>query len=271
MVLAKNQDRIWRPLYRPSKQLAFRMNCQQLFNSIGFRCLDRGNGIYRVITPLSFADGELIGMYVVQHGDSIRISDNADTIFHCRNTGIDISDRKKWRWISNIISDFGMELRGSGEITHSGKLLSAPSLVASYISALVRVADAEREASGMPEAISNFVVEVESYLRLWKPNYSISTSPSIKGHSGKNHKFDLLFGDELVDAVRPHSNSTGSVLRKSLDILNTPTAPSIMVVIDDREDVERAKEETDILASVVKVLPFTHLAHNLAGAPRPLH
>lgn len=121
------------------------MTCEALFRRMGFECHERSAGVYRVFTPLSFADGEPIGFYLDETGNIVRLSDNADTLFHFRSVGFDVSDRKKWQSISRIINSFGMSLHHSGEVIGISMASAASGLVSRYLGAMLAIADLERD------------------------------------------------------------------------------------------------------------------------------
>lgn len=240
----------------------FSVTCESLFARMGFECRERSPGVYRVFTPLSFCDGEPIGLYFIQKSDTVHVSDNANTLFHLRSVGMDVSDRKKWKGIRQIVENFGIKLRDSGEVTAFASTTGAADLVSRYMAAMLSVADLERETFGITAEVSTYIDEVEEHLKMWKPDLDLILRPMVTGHSGRVHNFHFQFGDELIEAARPHSNRTGSILRKAADIQNSANPFQIMVVMDDREDPDRARAESDILMTMVKVLPFTRLASN---------
>lgn len=242
------------------------MSCEELFGRMGFSCSKRGNNTYRIDTPISFPNGEPISLYFIDRGNSVLVSDNADTLFHLSSVGMDLSDRKKWRGVSQIANTFGIKLENTGAVTGLALASGAHDLVARFIGAMLAIAEMEREYVGLTDEMALFIDEVEMHLRVWKPNESIERYPQIKGHSGRVHTFHFHFGNELIEAAKPHSNKTGSILRKAADIQNAAIPLGIMIVMDDREDPERAKAETDILSTLVKVLPFSRLSKNLSGS-----
>nr|WP_276307802.1 DUF1828 domain-containing protein [Stenotrophobium rhamnosiphilum] len=238
---------------------------------MGFECLEKSSGVYRVFTPLSFSDGEPISLYYIEERGMVRISDNADTLFHLRSIGMDVSDRKKWKGVGQIISTFGMKLEHSGEVTGIAVANGAAGLVSRYIGAMLAIADLEREVFGVGPEMTDFIDEVEGHLKLWRPNEELIRNCHAVGHSGRSHDFNFRMSDELIDAARPHSGKTGAILRKAADVQNSSLRVSIMVVMDDRFDPERARAESDILSTLVKVLPFSRLTNNLSGAPPVTH
>lgn len=242
------------------------MNCDDLLQRLGFECRVVKNNTVAVGTPFAFADGEPIGFYLHDAGDSVVISDNADTLAHLAGVGMDVADKRTWRGVKQSADDYGFELRDNGEISGKASKTHETSLITRYISAILSIVEQEKELLGLTEEQSQYISEVEMYLRATTKT-PLAILPSVKGHSGRTHQFHFQRDGELVEAARPHGGRTGSVLRKSLDVLNSGTVKNILVVMDDREDPERAKVETDILSTSVSVLAFTRLMEQ-AGANR---
>lgn len=247
------------------------MACEDLLKRMGFGCEQRQGGFYVVETPMSFPDGEAINFYLREHESAVLLSDNADTLFHLRNVGMDVSDRKRWRGVRQIVSAFGMNLDERGEITGEAAPIGTQNLVSRYIGAMLAISDMEREFLGISEELANFINEVELHLRAWKPKEELTHRPAVVGHSGRTHYFHFRQAGDLIDAARPNSIRTGSILRKAADIQNTKAPLKIMVVMDDRDYPEKAAAETDILSTLVSVLPFSRLARNLSGGAQPTH
>jgi hypothetical protein len=136
---------------------------------------------------------------------------------------------------------------------------------------MLALADLEREMMNIAPELSDYIDEVEGHLRLWKPTEKLERNIFVTGHSGRLHSFHFKQSNDLIEAARPHSSRTGSILRKAADVHNSSTPPTILVVMDDREDSERAKIETDILSTLVRVMPFSRLAGSLSGSPKTRH
>lgn len=242
------------------------MSCDQLIERLGFECRQLSDSVISVATPFSFADGESIGFYLEDRTSEVIVSDNGDTLFHLRNVGFDLSDRRRWRPLKQLAEIHGLELRDSGEIAGSTSKEETPHLIARYVTAMLSIVDFEREQLGIPEEIDQFIQEVEFYLHAWKPQASLVHLPTVKGMSGRSHIFHFEFDGTLVDAARPHSNKTGSILRKAADLGLAGVSTPIMIVMDDRVDPERARIETEILSSMVSVLSFEQLIRNSGGS-----
>jgi len=240
-------------------------NFEGLMQRIGFECRVLGGRTLSVSTPFTFVDGEPIGFYLDETDQGIRVSDNSDTLAHFAAIGYDISDRRRWHSIRQTVEAFGFEMLDTGEIIGRDEKQREDTLVSKYICAMLAVVDVEREYLGLPEELEQFIEEVEQYLRAWKPQAKLDRNPVVVGHSGRTHMFHFDFDSQLMDAARPHGISTGSILRKAADVINSGDKRKIVVVMDDRQYVERAKVEADILSTMVSVLPFTRLALQVPG------
>ena len=228
-----------------------------------------GPRLIAVDTPFLFADGEPISFYLDENVNAVVVSDNANTLAHLASIGFDITDRRGWKSVGNIVSSFGFDLLDSGEIVGKGIIGQEQELVTKYISAMLAVVDWECDYLAASSEVNEYLQEVEMYLRAWKPDATLLHSPVVQGHSGRPHYFHYEFDKKLIDAARPHSSRTGSILRKAADVINSGVKREIVVILDDREDSERAKVETDILSTMVSVLPITRLAN--LGSRLPLH
>ena len=244
------------------------MNCDTLLLRLGFECRMVKDTAIAVSTPFAFSDGEPISFYLHDAGDSVVISDNADTLAHLAGVGMDVADKRTWRGVKQAADEYGLELRDNGEIAGKAPKDRETSLITRYISAILAIVEQEREMLGLTDEQSQYIAEVEMYLKATTQS-PLVLLPTVKGHSGKPHQFHFQRDGELVEAARPHGGRTGSILRKSLDVLNAGNVNKILVVMDDREDPDRAKVETDILSTSVSVLPFTRLMEQAGGNTRP--
>ena len=121
-------------------------------------------------------------------------------------------------------------------------------MLATTISAMLSVAEWEREQLGLDEQTKNLADEAEILLREWKPQAILERRPKIKGQSKREHSFDFLLDDEYIDIITANHTATGATMRKAGDVKNSP-GRDIRVVIDDRRDPERAEVERQILGA----------------------
>jgi len=242
------------------------MSCEGLIQRLGYECREVGVGVIAVATPFTFPDGEPIQFFLDENDGRLVVHDNADTLAHLMGMGWDLSDRKKWKSIKNMVAAFGFDLIDSGIIVGRDVKALEQGFIARYISAMLAVVDMEREYLGLSDEQIAFVEEVELYLKASKPALELVRRPSVTGHSGRVHEFHFEFDGALIDAAKPRGQSTGAILRKAADVNNAGNEKKILVVMDDRHDEERSKAEIDILSTMVSVLPFTTLIAQSSGS-----
>lgn len=253
------------------------MNCENIIESLGFACrpvpLVRGEGeAYEVETPLIFRDGECIGFYVVPSSDgSFRITDNGDILAHLHSTDPSLDSRRSWTRLKKAATDEGLELRDSGLIV--GEFLDGEleNGVAAFLKFASIAAEWEKERHGVHEDVNRFVDEVEAGLRLWKPDLPITREPEVTGSSGKPRPFAFKFGDDYVDAIRPDGRAVGGELRKVMDVLDALEDRKVLVVLDDREAPEKAREEAGIMSNAADVMLYSALERKGGQPPEAIH
>lgn len=238
------------------------MKCASLIEKIGFQCREVSDNIVNVVTPLSFLDGELASFYVIEEGNSnVLITDNFDTIAYLKGRGLPLSDRRRWRSLSNRAENLGFTLSEEGELMAYGNVDDIPRLVARFLRVISEFVDWEMEQESWEPDTGALIDEIEEHLHRRNPNSSIKRDVTVNGKSGYRHSFDLIAGNTLVDASMPSSRSTGPKLRKFLDVGYGPEQEyRTMLVIDDRDDPEKARHEIQIVSNVARAMTFSHLA-----------
>lgn len=244
------------------------ITCTRLMDSLGYSCRPvtliggEGQGL-GVTTPFAFPDGDPISFYLINHdGGNYALSDNADTLMHLMNAGFNLENRKRWRPFVEMAAQHGLTIRPTGEVRAEFPHEHLRDAITRFIAFALEVGNWQRDNFGMAENTHHLVQEVENYLRRWKPHAQVQRSIDVTGASKKHHHFDFLFGNQLIDAIRPNSNKTGAELRKIVDVNNGPNSIQTMVIIDDREHPDRAKDEMMILSAVTKVMPLSRLERN---------
>jgi len=134
-------------------------------------------------------------------------------------------------------------------------------MLATAISALLSVAEWEREQVGLDEQTQNLAEEAEILLRQWKPGATLERRPKIKGQSKREHTFDFQMDGEYIDVIPANHTATGATMRKAGDVKNSPylAGREIRVVIDDRRYPDHADVERQILGSLVRAMTLTEL------------
>lgn len=212
------------------------------------RCSPIGDAV-EVITPFTFSDGGGIEVFAQTVGSHVHFFDDGFTLMHIHGVGIDLGDTKKrWTPLKNIAQTHGVTLSDKGVFHLLAPIEKASHGFAKLVSTLIDVAAWEREQMGVSQDAASLIDEVAMYLRAWKPTEELIEKPSaIYGRSRRALKFDFQLGGTFIDAIQPTSQSTGSELRKMLD-LNEETA--VMVIVDDRKQPEKAKQEMEIIGRI---------------------
>lgn len=241
------------------------MNCAWLQHLIEYDCTPcaslHGEPAIDVRTPFTWADGEPIGFFVIDQGETVLVSDNADTVFHFRSMGMLGGGRRQWQAIRHLAESRGSTLTEQGEIFSLGAKANAATLIANFIAGLLAISEHERNSAGMAEHVSLFADEVEGWLRAWKPHEVLTRGVMMRGLSKREHMFDFRLGNRIIAAVQPNPAAIGGLMRKVGDAIGGPDAEGVelMAVIDDRLDQQKAEEETRIVSSLVKALPLSKL------------
>ena len=224
------------------------MNCDNFQELVGMRCSPL-KGAVEVITPFTFSDGGGIEIFAQEMGSQIHFFDDGFTLMHLHSVGIDLGDTKKrWTPLKNIAQAHGVTLSDKGVFQILTPVEKASHGFARIVSTLIGIAAWEREQMGISQDVSMLVDEVAMYLRAWRSKEKlIEKPPTVYGRSRRPLKFDFQFGETFVDAIQPTSQSTGSELRKLLDI-NEDIA--VMVIVDDRKYAEKARQEIEIIGRV---------------------
>lgn len=237
------------------------MNCDQFSEIIGMRCNQLGSAT-EVISPFTFADGNGIELFAQERGEQVHYFDDGFTLTHIHNVGIQLGDnRKRWSPLKNISEAYGVYLSDNGVFETMCPKKDASQGFARIMSALIRVAAWEREQIGVNQDATFLIEEVSLYLRAWKPTSNIIESPSVTGFSGRSLTFDFEFDGQYIDAIHPHFASTGAELRKIIDYnsISNQRGMEVFVIVDDRVNKVRAKQEIGIIGRVAKTWPLSSL------------
>ena len=123
------------------------MNCNWLQTASAFDCvaisgLHNEAGV-EIGTPFSYADGTAIVLHAMEEGDRLMLSDNGEMLTHLSAIGINISKR-----LSNLrerVAPFGLTLTDNGDVRALVPMEQSARMLATAISAMLSVAEWERE------------------------------------------------------------------------------------------------------------------------------
>lgn len=253
------------------------MNCIQLHHLAGFDCTPcrslLGEDALDVRTKFTWIDGEPIGFYIIDQGSTLLISDNGDTLSHLRNIGLNLTSKRKWGAVQNIAKQRGLSFSDGGELLSCSGKASAEQQVSSFIATLMSIADYERLHVGISEKVLHLADEVEEYLRVWKPHAELQRKVTLQGQSSREYVYDFLLDDMVIGVVQPNAAAVGGLMRKAGDTLGGPdmSGRRLLAIVDDRIDPDSARDEINIISSLMSAMPLSRLIQHSKAQPAVLH
>jgi len=246
------------------------MICDDISALLGFHCLPmNGDGtVVKIEVPFRFDDGDAMPVFAESFagGQQVRFFDDCGVLMHFSGRGMDFDDGRRAKFVRAAASNHGVCFSDGGELEAWASINEAASAFARYMSALLQIVSWERDQRGVSTDTALFVEEVAMYLKVWKPNASLTPDPEFDGISGQRHKLDFLFDGKGVVATGCHQIAAAAALWKMLDIRGAGSQPPFLVVIDDRPSSADAEREGLVMQTVAEVLPFTNLEANAKRA-----
>ena len=236
------------------------MNCDTFFRQAGWHCAPlefNGHKMLYVSTPLTLAQGKPLDFYLVDRGNVYEMTDDGITMFALRSSGFALDDKRNWRGLSNIATQYGFTMEDDGSFS---AIFDKPKLPA-WSDRLLRLlsALAQWESDKYQEADQDFTftAEIEMLLRAKAPTRVLERSPTIVINGSDLH-FDFLWGNTYVDAVKPIAQSVNSKLRKAL-LLSRENIEGVetLFILDDRKHKEKAEEEQAIIGQIAQAIKFS--------------
>lgn len=231
------------------------------------RCLPVGNAV-EIITPFTFADGDGVGVFAQTLGPQVLFFDDGFTLQHLSSVGIDVGfNKKRWQPLRSITKTYGVSLSDQGIFETLCPANNPSQGFARIISTILGVAHWEKEQAGVSQDAAWFIDEVALYLKAWKPKAALSERPSARGFSGRTLSFDFELDGQFVDAIHSHSASTGAELRKIIDLHSNSAYSSkeVLVIVDDRQGLDGAKQEMAIIGQVATAWGISALMRASGG------
>ena len=259
-----------------------KLDCQWLQQQTFSNCYQvktvSGEDAICVQTYNRWSDDSLLTFYIIQCGNKLLITDEAESIFHFRTVGL-LENKRNWRGIQEKLNGTktDIQLEQDGEIFTLCHPDRAATAIADFISALCAIMHYERELLALPAETVELAEEVERYLRLWKPDAQLIRDPKVYGISGHSYSFDFQFNNQLILAISPTPNAVGAVMRKAGDVIsgNDLNGRKITVIVDNRTDKlfakHKAEEEIQIISALVNAVPLTNLINQAIGNAQTAH
>ncbi|ACT50723.1 DUF1828 domain-containing protein [Methylovorus glucosotrophus] len=230
------------------------------FDCRSVRTLDGSSGL-EVGTPFSLPDGSAINLYLVPASNQILISDNGDTVAHLSGMGLDIWQQRRLKSLRDAASNHKLCLTDEGDFRALATNENASFVFAQVITGLLAVSQWAAHQMNVEVKEHDIAAEAEPYILARSPNARFIKNPKVMGASRALHTFDFQHGNELIDVISANPLSTGSVMRKVGDVTNGPYIEGLspLIIVDDRIDSFKARNEMSILASIARTQPFSIL------------
>lgn len=247
------------------------MDCTKLFENMGFRCRHLaqpgGEVVHCISTPFEYFDGDGVHVFAEEIGPTVRIFDAGDAMFHIAGSGIKFRNSRSIAPLRKMVREAGAELSEDGEISALAASANAQSAFRNVMTAILGVAGWEAENAGMTADTTSLAGEVEMYLRQWKPGKDLLRDQPMSGISGRSHDFNFLLDGELIDVVSSRPQSTASEVRKLADVrgISVNASVDIRVIIDDRGNEDRARQEALILSRFADVWMLSSLQNSIVA------
>ena len=233
--------------------------CESFSEISGWQCSRAPDDSLFVSSPVLLRDGTPLGFFLSFSGSVATFSDEGMTIFSIRNQGIDMTDRRNWRGLEALARNLGFAMAEDGEISMSFPARESPFWFGSITRLLGEVAAWQQERIEQSDTQFLLTREVEDLLRRLSPGRRLDISPTAS-IDGKSISFNFLWGDTYIDAIPPKARSTSSRLRKAIMARPLEIQGShVLIIVDDRLDPLKAREEVAVLSQVAKAQTFTSL------------
>lgn len=240
------------------------MNCENLFEKLGFECASLANGAIRLWSPFTFSDGEHLGVFLEPSGqDRWVVTDHADALMHASAMGAKLTNQR----LDKLRHEFpGVLLTSGGALLANAEKADLPSTIASVLSVAIAISRTERKWIPDSDEI-RFSNLVDRELQQVAGD-RLQRKVAVRGASG--HQIEIPFVVSLPSGERRYIQPVSSK-DKRVDWANVYKAGGKMhdlprdtsgenhgfVVIEDRpHDTELGKAVT-YLSSTATVFRFS--------------
>lgn len=221
-----------------------------------------GGSALEIGTPFSLVDGSAIVLYLGSAADdSVLISDNGDTLTHLSGCGVELDHGARLNKLRDVVEPFGMTLNSLGDFRILARTSEAPFHFAQAISAMLAVSGWASEQLHERPGKVDLAAEAEPFILARNPNLPVFRNQSVMGASNTLHEFAMVHGRDLIDVIPPKASRTGASMRKAGDVQNGPFGDEYepLIIVDDRQDAEKAAHELAILGSMTRAMLMTRL------------
>lgn len=231
--------------------------CENLSQISGWQCARAPDESLFISSPVLLRDGTPLGFFLSFEDNVAHFNDEGITIFALGNQGLDMGDRRNWRGLESIASNLGFRIGEDGNISMDFPAAESRYWFGHITRLLGEISAWEQERIDQSDTQFSLTREVERLLRLKAPSRKL-TAPARAKLDDKVIEFDFQWGDTYIDAIPPAARSTSARLRKA--IMARPLelhGEKVLIIVDDRTQPEKAREEIAILARVCIAMSFT--------------
>lgn len=234
-----------------------RYACREVTALSGEPCLE-------ISTPFVVVGGAPVVLYIIDQGTHQLISDNGDTLTHLGAAGVEFGHYSRMRTVRSLLRKYDLNLSERGDIRCLARADTIAFSFAQCISGFVALGRWASEQLDEPVDDQDLAAEAEPYVIARDPSATFERKKTVMGASHTMYKFDMRHGSDLIDVIPPVAQATGGAMRKAGDVQNGVYSDMFtpLVIVDDREDADRAMQEIEILASITRSMSFTALVQS---------
>lgn len=217
-----------------------------------------GQAATMLTPPVSFWGGAIVPVFVLDRDPYYEITDDCGILHHLYVSGFRIADDgRKQTGLRRAVQRHGVEL--SDQLHLYCKKSEVERGLRKYLAAMFEVKHWECEAAGKGGDPASLISEAELYLTAINPAGKVKHDIPALSITGKPQVFPLQIDETLYDTTRP--SGSAHLVKKLVDVRSVPSNQDldITVVLDDRDDQERAREDFQVFTQLAHVMKFTDL------------
>lgn len=238
------------------------MNCLTIAESTAWPCapVHGHDDAYMVTPPVQFWDGSIVPLYVFGHGSQVHITDDGGLLQHLEVSGFELSQQPRRRTgLRRAVEEAGVTFSDELAVVCPADRLSHG--LQKALAGLYAARFWEHEHAGRPVDSGELMAEAEQYLRIIKSAAVFRKDVALRGITGRTLVFPLGVDEALYDAMSTHPVSSAAMTKKLFDArsVRDQADTDIRLVVDDRGDMERVKQDMSLLSQLAHVERMTAL------------
>lgn len=221
-----------------------------------------GTEIQCLKTPFLMADEFEYDIFVERNEEQFHIFDEGMTAHSLMAAGVDIT-ASRVASIRKLLDKHQVALTNFGSFEKFGSISDSPRLIADYLTAMNELNKWACTLLEKKVSNKNLIETSKLMFRLWKPAAKIVDTPKVMGVYDKEISFDFAGDDTYVDAFKPIPRSSADFIRKSVACFDVKGKRlKTLGVLDDRDERDKAVNETKVISRITRTILYTDLAAN---------